>query len=426
MRLVDWRPLRRGNLRGFAGVELASGLRIAEIPVLLTHGRAWAALPSRPMVGAGGTALRDDGGKIRYAPLLSWRDRDLQHRWSDAVDPRGASQRARRRGRAMTGRPSAPTAAREPEIAIGGIVQRLADRIDTLAVELLPAGRREGREWRVGNLRGDPGNSLAVHLGGARPGIWADFATGQRGDALDLVRGALELDMGEAIRWSRRWLDIDDGTAELPKRRPATARSPPDFDPDRWRQPWQWARAIAGTLAETYLAARGLRFEDPSGRVLRFAARRPRKSPTDELEHHAALLALLRDVHSGEPRGLINIYLRPDGRDRLRDRKGKTVAGRARGAAVMLSAFDEPTTGLVVAEGAETGMALHQSELRPVWAVGGAGNLGTFPILGGIEALTIAADRDESGMRAAETLAARWRSAGREVSIMLPPRPEGT
>ena len=58
-----------------------------------------------------------------------------------------------------------------------------------------------------------------------------------------------------------------------------SASSPPlsySSDPDHWRRPWQAARSIAGTLAETYLAARGLAFDDdPKGRVLRFAGSWP-------------------------------------------------------------------------------------------------------------------------------------------------------
>jgi hypothetical protein len=42
-------------------------------------------------------------------------------------------------------------------------------------------------------------------------------------------------------------------------------------------------------------------------------------------------------------------------------------------------------------------------------------------VLAGVEALTIAADADEPGQRAAETLADRWREAGRKVSIVAPP-----
>jgi putative DNA primase/helicase len=110
-----------------------------------------------------------------------------------------------------------------------------------------------------------------------------------------------------------------------------------------------------------------------------------------------------------------------DGSDRLRDKKGKTVTGRAKDAAVMLSAFDESTAGLVLCEGVETGIAIFAAELRPVWACGAAGTLATFPFLGGIEALTIAADADAPGMQAAEGVAERWRQAGAEARIVAPP-----
>jgi hypothetical protein len=305
-------------------------------------------------------------------------------------------------------------------LAAGEIAHRLAPRIDQLVRDLLPAGHREGREWRVGNVQGDQGASLAVRLSGQKSGAWHDFATGQSGDALDLVRAALDVDMRTALVWSRRWLGLEDGGAALPRRPTPKPTEPEPDNPDRWKQPWQLARSIAGSLAEAYLDARRLRFDDPTGRVLRFAARRPRKSPEDKLEHHAALLAALSDARTGEQCGIINIYLRPDGSDRLRDGKGKTVTGRANGAAVMLSAFDEPTMGLVLCEGVETGIALFQDEMRPVWACGAAGTLRKFLVLGGIEALAIGADADKTGMRAADELAGRWRAADREVLIIAP------
>jgi hypothetical protein len=304
------------------------------------------------------------------------------------------------------------------------IARLLARSIDSLVLDLLSAGKRKGHEWFVGSVAGEPGHSLGVHLTGAKAGIWSDFATGDSGDALDLVRAVLDVDMAEALRWSRRWLGIDDGTADLPTR-PAfePANQPVSVDPDRWRGPWDKAVPIAGTLAATYLAARGLVFEDPRGRVLRFARRRARKSEADELEYHPALLAALSDVYTGEQCGLINIYLRPDGSDRLRDQKGKTVHGRAKGAAVMLSPFDEPTYGLTTCEGVETGIAVLMSGLAPLWACGGASVLSSFPVLSGIEALTVAADADNNnaGQRAAAAAVERWRRAGRAAVIAAPP-----
>ncbi|MGH7092191.1 MAG: DUF7146 domain-containing protein, partial [Stellaceae bacterium] len=229
--------------------------------------------------------------------------------------------------------------------------------------DLLPGGCREGAEWRCGSTAGEPGHSLGVHLIGERAGVWSDFATGERGDALDLVRIVLGADTVRALDWSRRWLGIEAGIAELP---PITAAHPAPSPDDlaRWRRPWGEARPIDGTIAARYLAARRLRFSDPKGRVLRYAPHRWRRQPeTDRLENHSALLALLRDLRSGEPCGVINIFLLPNGADRLRDPKGKTTAGRAASAAVMLSPYGEPTGGLTVCEGVETGIALLQADL---------------------------------------------------------------
>jgi hypothetical protein len=300
------------------------------------------------------------------------------------------------------------------------IARALADRIAALASDLLPNGHREGQEWCVGNVRGEPGSSLKIRLTGKKAGIWSDFATGEAGDTLDLVRAVLGIDMAEALRWARRWLGVADGKAELP-RRPAPKQIEPEPDADNWRKPWEYARPIAGTLAATYLAGRKLWFDDPIGQVLRYAARRARKNPDGVLEYHPAMLCALSDVRTGDQVGIINIYLRPDGHDRIRDRKGKTAKGHTKGAAVMLLAFDEPTMGLVICEGPETGIALFQREVKPVWACGGAGNLASFPVLGGIECLTVAADPGAVGQGAAEQVAARWREAGREVEIITPP-----
>jgi hypothetical protein len=58
--------------------------------------------------------------------------------------------------------------------------------------------------------------------------------------------------------------------------------------------------------------------------------------------------------------------------------------------------------------------------LHPIWACGAAGTLAKLPLLGGVEALTIAADADATGQRAAGELAKRWGEAAREVRIMPP------
>jgi hypothetical protein len=252
--------------------------------------------------------------------------------------------------------------------------RRLAARIDQLVAALLPNGHREGAEWRCGSIGGGAGDSLGVHLTGPKAGVWADFSTEQRGDALDLVCAVLALPLCEAIAWSRQWFGVEEGRTIL-SRAGGSKLVAPRRERDFWREPWLGAAPIAGTLAERYLTGRGLSFLDPHGSVLRFAGHHARRRADRQLEHHPALLALLRDAYDGHPVGTINVYLRHDGSDRLRDPKGKTSWGRAACAAAMLSGFGQPTYGLTICEGVETGIGLLMAGLAPLWSCGGAGNL---------------------------------------------------
>src|SRR5262249_1847983 len=86
------------------------------------------------------------------------------------------------------------------------ISRALAERIESLCRTLLPNGRRRGSEWRIGSSSGEPGHSLGVRLVGAKTGVWADFATGESGDALDLVAAVLDIPLSEAMRWADTWL----------------------------------------------------------------------------------------------------------------------------------------------------------------------------------------------------------------------------
>jgi hypothetical protein len=84
LRLITFKAVHKNSLRGFASVELPSGLRITDCPVLISHGKAWASLPSKPVLDRDGKQVETDG-KRQYAPILEWRDRDLADRFSAAV-----------------------------------------------------------------------------------------------------------------------------------------------------------------------------------------------------------------------------------------------------------------------------------------------------------------------------------------------------
>lgn len=71
-------------------------------------------------------------------------------------------------------------------------------------------GKREGHELRYGDTGGSSGKSLGVHLVGDKAGIWADFASGESGDLLDLWVMARNVELGEAIRQAKEYLGVRD------------------------------------------------------------------------------------------------------------------------------------------------------------------------------------------------------------------------
>lgn len=89
---------------------------------------------------------------------------------------------------------------------------------------------------------------------------------------------------------------------------------------------------------------------------------------------------------------------------------------------VMLSPDAEVTLGLGICEGVEDGLDVVMRGWKPVWAAMSAGGIKKFPVLDGIEALTIFADPDDAGMSAAEECVHRWNDAGREARTYIAPQ----
>ncbi len=80
------------------------------------------------------------------------------------------------------------------------------------------------------------------------------------------------------------------------------------------------------------------------------------------------------------------------------------------------------TTGLGIAEGIETALAVMQrAGWAPVWAATSAGAIRRFPVLPGIEALTVFADMDGAGLNAARDCCRTWAAAGWEARLLAPP-----
>jgi len=78
MQLRHWSPLVKNNLRGFADVELPSGLQFLDISLLVSDGKIWASLSSKPQLGNDGCHKVNANGKPPYGGLNQWHSRELR------------------------------------------------------------------------------------------------------------------------------------------------------------------------------------------------------------------------------------------------------------------------------------------------------------------------------------------------------------
>lgn len=81
--LRDFRAFTKNTLRGFATVELPSGIVIHDASVHTKNGKSWVAMPAAPQTNNGTVRMVD--GKPQYKKILEWKDRDLSDRFSEAV-----------------------------------------------------------------------------------------------------------------------------------------------------------------------------------------------------------------------------------------------------------------------------------------------------------------------------------------------------
>lgn len=96
------------------------------------------------------------------------------------------------------------------------IASRLAGRVSDVCLHLLPSGKREGSEWRVGSVGGEKGQSLGVCLKGTKAGVWCDFSTGETGDLLDLWCAVRSCDMRTALTEAKSYLGVSEPKLSAP------------------------------------------------------------------------------------------------------------------------------------------------------------------------------------------------------------------
>jgi hypothetical protein len=293
----------------------------------------------------------------------------------------------------------------------------LARRSAEIAEALLgEPNRKLSNNWQ---LRFGRKGSLAVAIAGPKVGRWYDFENDVGGDLLDLIRrghgGNFRATVEYAQRFSGDVRTVQASFDTSAQCRADAAESIALRNQRRALELWKEGLPIAETAAARYLAKRGIVEPAIGSEVLRFHP----SCPYGNRVRHPCMLALLRDIRTNEPSAIHRTALTPAG-----DKLSCMVLGPKFGAAIKLSPDDAVTMGLTIAEGIETALSGMQLGWQPVWSVVDAAGIANFPVLSGIEALTILVDNDESGtgQRRAIECSDRWTNARREVLRVLPRR----
>ena len=177
---------------------------------------------------------------------------------------------------------------------------------------------------------------------------------------------------------------------------------------------WRQGSPIEGSLAETYLASRGL--SPPTSDALRFHVGLRHRSGNA----HPAMIAMVKHGTSGVPLGILRTYLAADVGGKATVEPARMMLGPCRGGAVQLATVDDNAT-LVVGEGVETVAAAMQATGHAGWAALSTSGLRTLDLPYAIRNVVVLADGGDPGEAAASAAAQRWAREGRSVRIARAP-----
>ena len=302
--------------------------------------------------------------------------------------------------------------------------ERLAANAQAVCRHYLPAGRREGRYWMVGDVAGTPGRSLYVRLFETERGAignWVDAATGEHGDLVDLIR--LNLRHGrltDTIDEAERFLSLppsapDDGSAAAAFTKPARAGSPTSA-----KRLFAAAKPIAGSVAATYLRSRGItRLIDLP--ALRFHPRCYYRANEDDVPDtpgaFPAMIAAVTD-HEGVQTGTHRTWLDSSGLMKAKVASARRAMGNILGHAVRFGTVDDV---LIAGEGIETILSLREIlPTMPMAAATSSAHLAAILFPPTLQRLYVARDRDVAGDTAFRILTDRAQTAGIELVSLLP------
>jgi len=309
--------------------------------------------------------------------------------------------------------------------SISEIVGRLADNAEAVCRHYLPGGRREGRYWLVGDIRGTPGRSLYVLLSGAgeargRAGKWTDAASGEHGDLLDIIAASCgHAAMRDTLVEARRFLSLP---MPLPGAdQSVRERKPPTGSPEAARRLWAASRPVEGSAVAAYLASRGLGVAGAAGSLRYHPRCYYRASPDDAPDVRSAWPAMIAAVtdNGGSLVAVHRTWLTPSG-SKAPVASPRRAMGQLLGHGVR---FGRAAPAMAAGAGIETILTLRELLPHlPMIAGLSAAHLAAIEFPDPLRRLYVAFDNDPAGKAALAALSERAVAAAIEIVPIAPER----
>lgn len=314
------------------------------------------------------------------------------------------------------------------DITIDEIANALRSDVLNLCYALGLQGKVDGNEFIAYNpTRNDRHlGSFRICTRGAKQGVWAEFASGERGDPLDLINYCLfnnSTNKHEAIEWAKQFLGIAAGRGEDLKKVKQRAEEQKAKAEEEQKKENEFFKAraqkifieanpiIKGTPAELYFNARGIDFSI-LGRyphTLRYDAHcyYEKDKRTGEKFYLPAIIAAVNS-EDNEFVAIHRTFIEQlDGRWH---RKNKKVLGAFAGASIRLwrgktkksigdlknlKGLDDVDRTLIICEGIEDGLSIAMAcpEYR-IWTALSVSNIKNIKIPAEIKTVIIAGDND--------------------------------
>lgn len=247
-------------------------------------------------------------------------------------------------------------------------------------------------------------------------GKWADAATGEHGDLIDIIRESTGLiEFRNVLEEARRFLNLSSSQVKstahakrVPARTGSQQASTRLFD---------MSQPLPNTLAETYLRHRGIISLQGTG-SLRFHPncyyRLEDGGPTKTMP---AIVAAVTDLH-GQQTGAHRTWLSLNGKGKAQVDMPRRAMGDLLGYAVR---FGMAGSVMAAGEGIETVLSLRcVLPTMPMMAALSAGHLAAILFPPALRRLYIICDNDPAGAQARDRLIDRAHDAGIEAIILSP------